>query len=186
MEPERRTVKDLLVDAKDAAELMVDLAYAAVFFGDEDLAREVLRLEEGVDEILSEMRMICLIAARTREDADSLAGVLELAASIEAIADAAEEIARVELRNLGVPRELRDDLRHAAEVVARVRIREDNELTGLPLRELELPSRTGMWVIAVLRDVDFEIALARSASDATDFFHIPTGRVVEVGTQVTV
>jgi KUP system potassium uptake protein len=30
------------------------------------------------------------------------------------------------------------------------------------------------------------IALARSASDATDFFHIPTGRVVEVGTQVAV
>jgi KUP system potassium uptake protein len=30
------------------------------------------------------------------------------------------------------------------------------------------------------------IRLARSASDATDFFHIPTGRVVEVGTQVTV
>lgn len=29
------------------------------------------------------------------------------------------------------------------------------------------------------------IALARSASDATDFFQIPTGRVVEVGTQVT-
>ena len=30
------------------------------------------------------------------------------------------------------------------------------------------------------------ISLARSASDATDFFQIPTGRVVEVGTQVTV
>jgi KUP system potassium uptake protein len=30
------------------------------------------------------------------------------------------------------------------------------------------------------------IWLARSASDATDFFHIPTGRVVEVGTQVTI
>jgi KUP system potassium uptake protein len=30
------------------------------------------------------------------------------------------------------------------------------------------------------------IGLARSASDATDFFQIPTGRVVEVGTQVTV
>jgi KUP system potassium uptake protein len=30
------------------------------------------------------------------------------------------------------------------------------------------------------------IALTRSASDATDFFHIPTGRVVEVGTQVTI
>ena len=30
------------------------------------------------------------------------------------------------------------------------------------------------------------IALSRSANDATDYFQIPTGRVVEVGTQVTV
>jgi KUP system potassium uptake protein len=30
------------------------------------------------------------------------------------------------------------------------------------------------------------IGLAKSASDATDFFQIPTGRVVEVGTQVAV
>ena len=33
----RRTVKELLIEAKDASELMVDLAYAAVFFGDVDL-----------------------------------------------------------------------------------------------------------------------------------------------------
>ena len=30
------------------------------------------------------------------------------------------------------------------------------------------------------------IALARSANDATDYFQIPTGRVVEIGTQVTI
>jgi KUP system potassium uptake protein len=30
------------------------------------------------------------------------------------------------------------------------------------------------------------IGLAKSATDATDFFQIPTGRVMEVGTQVTV
>ena len=30
------------------------------------------------------------------------------------------------------------------------------------------------------------IVLARSANDATDYFQIPTGRVVEIGTQVTV
>ncbi|ETR74785.1 potassium transporter Kup [Afipia sp. P52-10] len=30
------------------------------------------------------------------------------------------------------------------------------------------------------------IALSQSANDATDYFHIPTGRVVEVGTQVTI
>jgi len=30
------------------------------------------------------------------------------------------------------------------------------------------------------------ISLSRSANDATDYFQIPTGRVVEVGTQVTI
>ena len=30
------------------------------------------------------------------------------------------------------------------------------------------------------------ITLARAANDATDYFQIPTGRVVEVGTQVTI
>ncbi len=30
------------------------------------------------------------------------------------------------------------------------------------------------------------IQLTRAANDATDYFQIPTGRVVEIGTQVTV
>ena len=120
----RRTVKDLLVGAKDAAELMVDLAYAAVFFGDEALATEVLRLEERVDELMVELRTTCMIASRTPQDAEQLARVLSLAVAIEGIADSAEEIARVVLRDLGIPAQLRDDLRHATEVTARVRIRE--------------------------------------------------------------
>ncbi len=151
----RRTVKELLVDAKDAAELMVDLAYAAVFFGDDDLAREVLRLEEQVDELLVELRAVCMLAARTPDDADALAGVLSLAVAIEGIADSAEDIARVQLKDLGVPSALRDDLRYAEEVTARVKVREANQLEGRTLRDLELPAVTGMWVIAIRRDVDW-------------------------------
>jgi uncharacterized protein with PhoU and TrkA domain len=151
----RRTIKDMLVEAKDAAELMVDLAYASIFFGDDAIAREVLRLEDIVDELLVELRAVCMIAARTREDADQLAGVLSMAVSIEGIADAAEDIARVVLKDLGVPVELRDDLRHATEVTGRVKIREDNRLESASLRDLELPARTGMWIIAIRRDVDW-------------------------------
>jgi uncharacterized protein with PhoU and TrkA domain len=151
----QRTVKDLLASVKDAAELMVDLAYAAIFFGDEHLAREVVRLEDELDASLVELRMVCLIAARTREDAEQLAWVLALAASIEDIANAAEDIAQVVLGDLGIPGELRDDLRHATEVTARVKIREENELEGRPLRDLELPRRTGMWVIAIRREDDW-------------------------------
>lgn len=52
----------------------------------------------------------------------------------------------------------------------------------LSRRALKPSSQSGMpaWQTHLF------IYLARSASDATDFFQIPTGRVVEVGTQVTV
>ena len=52
----------------------------------------------------------------------------------------------------------------------------------LSRRALKPAARSGMppW-----QDRLF-IALARTANDATDYFQIPTGRVVEVGTQVTI
>jgi KUP system potassium uptake protein len=52
----------------------------------------------------------------------------------------------------------------------------------LSRRALKPAARSGMprW-----QDRLF-IALAKSSSDASDFFQIPTGRVVEVGTQVTI
>jgi len=52
----------------------------------------------------------------------------------------------------------------------------------LSRRALRRASRSGMprW-----QDRMF-ITLARSANDATDYFQIPTDRVVEVGTQVNI
>jgi KUP system potassium uptake protein len=49
-------------------------------------------------------------------------------------------------------------------------------------RKLRPAARSGM---PVWQDRLF-ISLARAANDATDYFQIPTGRVVEVGTQVTI
>lgn len=152
----RRNVKELLTEAKDASELMLDLAFAAVFFDDDELAREVIRLENRMDDTVYELRILCMVAARSPEDAEALAGVLGMASSIEEIADAAEDIARVVLRDLGVPGELRDDLRHAEEVTARVKLRPDSTLAGASLRDLTLPSETGMWVIAIRHDMDYE------------------------------
>lgn len=150
-----RNLKDLLTDAKDASELMVDLAYAAVFFDDDDLAREVIHLEERMDEAVHEMRIVCMLASRSPDDAEHMAAILGMANSMEEIADAAEDIARVVLKDLDVPSELRDDLRHAEEVMARVKLREGNVLANRTLADAMLPSETGMWIIALRRDVDF-------------------------------
>lgn len=142
-------VKDLLVEAKDASELMVDLAYAAVFFNEEKLAEEVERLEDRMSEYLRRMRQVAMLAARSPEDAEGMAGVLWIADAIEKIGDAASDIARVVAARLGIPDALRPDLRHADEMTARVRVRTGSEMVGRALRDLSLPTETGMWVMAI-------------------------------------
>ena len=102
-EPPKRTVKDLLAESKDTSELMVDLAYAAVFFAEPKLAGEVDHLEELMGEYSKRLRLISILAARSPEDAEGLADVLHLAGCIEQIADAAVAISRVVSGVLGIP-----------------------------------------------------------------------------------
>ena len=78
-EHEPNTVKDLLVELKDDSELMVDLAYAAVFFNEEKLASEVGRLEERMNDQVRRLRIMAMLAARSPEDAEAMAGVLWIA-----------------------------------------------------------------------------------------------------------
>jgi len=151
-----KNVKELLVEAKDASELMVDLAYAAVFFNEDDLAEEVEELEERMDAYLRRLREVAMLAARSPEDAEQMAGVLHIAAAIEKIGDAASDIARVVQAKLGIPDELRPDLRHADEMTGRVKVREGAEAVGQSLRELMLPSEIGVWLLAVRRGADWE------------------------------
>src|SRR5439155_24458441 len=151
-----RNVKELLVEAKDASELMVDLAYAAVFFNEADLAEEVDVLKERLDGYLRRLREISMLAARSPEDAEAMAGVLHIAGVIEKIGEAASDIARVVEARLGIPDSLRPDLRHADEIVGRVRVREGAACVGRSLRDLRLPSETGVWLLAIRRGTDWE------------------------------
>src|ERR671915_72958 len=134
-----RTVKELLAEIKDSSELMVDLAYASVFFSDTDLAKEVGRLEERMFVDLRDLRKLAILAARSPEDAEHMSGVLEIASAVEKIADAAEDIAHVVSSGLGILDDLRKDLRHADEIVSRIKVHENAPGVGQSLRELALP-----------------------------------------------
>jgi len=152
---EPKNVKELLVGLKDASELMVDLAYAAVFFNEDKLAREVARLESRMTEDLRRLRITAMLAARSPEDAEGMAGVLWIADAIEQVGDAASDIARVVAARLGIPDALKPDLRHADEMTARVKVREGGGIVGRDLRDLSLPTETGMWIMAIRSGLDW-------------------------------
>ena len=156
MDEEPKSVKDLLVELKDASELMVDLAYAAVFFNDEKLAREVERLEARMNDDLRRLREVAMLAARSPEDAEGMAGVLWIADAVEKVGEAASDIARVIEARLGIPDALRRDLRHADEMTARVKVRSSAPVIGRSLRDLSLPTETGMWVMAIRSGIEWQ------------------------------
>jgi uncharacterized protein with PhoU and TrkA domain len=151
MDERPRTLKAMLAQAKDTSELMVDLAYAALYFGDHDMAEEVHDLEDTLSSLVHDMRAVSVVAARSPRDADAMASVLQVIGSIERMGNAAVDISRIVTRRLGIPRALVADLSAAEEVSHRVAVREGSHIAHRPLSALELPTRAGMRVVAIRR-----------------------------------
>ena len=102
----RRTVKDLLVEIKDTTELMVDLAYSAILYDNEDIAEEVLELEGRVLDLLRQIRTVSVLAARRIEEAEMVSSILQIANAGQKISNAAGDISTLVLRGFKLSREI--------------------------------------------------------------------------------
>ena len=151
MDDRPRNLRTMLAEAKDTSELMVDLAYAAVYFGDPDMAEEVTALEEQMTDLVQDMRAICVLAARSPKEAESMSSVLQIVSAIERIANDAVDVARVVTHQLGIPQQLLPDLADAEEVSHRVPVNEGSHMANRPVAALELPVATGMRIMAIRR-----------------------------------
>jgi uncharacterized protein with PhoU and TrkA domain len=151
MDERPRNLKEMLSEAKDTSELMVDLGYAALFFADDRMADEVRELEERLTELVHEMRAICVLAGRSKREAEQLSSVLHVVSAIERMGNAAVDISSVVTHRLGIPAALVADLAAAEEVSHRVRVRDGSALADRALDDVELPMETGMRVVAIRR-----------------------------------
>jgi uncharacterized protein with PhoU and TrkA domain len=152
-------LKDMLTKAKNTSELMVDLAYAAIFYNSEDLSEEVFRLEVLLNDLVFDMRSLAIFAARSHADAEQMAGILQVVQDIEKIGNAAVDIAKIVVKRLGIPPELLQDIPEAEEIPSRVRIHPESALDGRSLGEVDLPVETGMRPIAIRRDDEWDFVV---------------------------
>jgi len=146
------SVKEVLAEMKDTAELLIDLSYSAVLLGSDEVAAEVLRLEEKMEVLELRARMSILMAARSPSDAEALAPVLSVVGAARKISDAAGDIAKVVLEEIGLPEEMRAALPEAIETLVRAELAPDSALTGSTLGELNLETETGVRTLAIRRE----------------------------------
>ncbi|EMA34269.1 potassium channel-like protein [Haloarcula japonica DSM 6131] len=151
VEYEPVSVKQVLAEMKDTAELLIDLSYSAVLLGSDDVAAEVLELEEKMDVLQLRARMSLLMACRSTADAESLAPVLGMVGAAEKISDAAGDIAKIVLEDIGLPDTMRAALPEAVETLVRATVGSDSPLADETLGNLNLETETGVRALAIRR-----------------------------------
>ncbi|RLI42784.1 PhoU family transcriptional regulator [Candidatus Bathyarchaeota archaeon] len=144
-------IVESFVELKDTSELMIDLAYSSLLLDSKELADDVEKLEEHVDQLHTDFELLVLSSKFKPEEAKGLLGLIRLGVAAEKIADAAAEIAEVVLRGVEPHPVLKLAIEEAEETVTYTRVTENSPLVNKTLREARIPEETGMWVLAIRR-----------------------------------
>lgn len=145
-----KTAEDIVLEIKDKSELMVDLAYSSVLYDNKTIAEEVYDLENLVDNLYRTLQKKSLEDVKNgKHNIDDALTLLRIAHAGEQIADAAQEIADVELRDVESHPILKMSIRESDVVFTRVEVESQSILCGKTLGQLKLASETGMMVIAM-------------------------------------
>ena len=151
IEYEPTTVKDLLTEMKDISELIIDLAYSAVLFDNDEIAEEVKYLDVRMDKLNYDIRMMAMMAARTKEDAEQLAGILQVAEAAESISNAAGDIANLLTLKEKTRPILPKILSKAEEQIFRIKTSSKSKACNQKIGDIKVESETGMRIIAIRR-----------------------------------
>jgi len=151
LEYEPTPVKELLTEMKDISELIIDLAYSSVLFNNDEIAEEVKYLEVRMDKLNYDIRMMAMMAARTKEDAEQLAGILQVAEAAESISNAAGDIVSLLSKEKTGPI-LPKILKQADEQLFRIKVSKESKACNQKIGDLKVETETGMRLIAIRRD----------------------------------
>ena len=155
VEYEPVSVVERLGEMKDIAELLIDLSYSSVLFDSRALAEEVLELESEMDILQLQARMSLVMAGRSPEEAEQLAPIFGIVGAAEKISDAAGDIAKVVLDDIGLPASLRASLPDPVETLARAELAAESAFAGRTLADINMETETGVRVLAIRRGDDW-------------------------------
>jgi uncharacterized protein with PhoU and TrkA domain len=140
------------VELKDTSELMMDLAYSSLLLNSRELAEEVQRLEEYVDQLHTDFELLALTSDFKKEEASGFLGLIRLGVATEKIADAAAEMAEVVLRGIEPHPVLKLTIKEAEETVTQACVTNNSPLVNRTLKEARVHEETGMWILAIKRE----------------------------------
>jgi uncharacterized protein with PhoU and TrkA domain len=137
----------------DISETMIELALAALFFNNEEVAEDVLEMEELMDGLNIALEKDLLDLAKLVETPRDLTGIMRIVFSCELIADSAAHIAEIILKGFEPHTVLQQAIRETTEIVVRESLSEDSYFKGKTYKELQdRRYKRGFHIIALKRE----------------------------------
>ena len=131
-----KTSEEIVLEIKDKSELMIDLAYSSIIYDNRTIAEEVYDLENLVDCLYQNLQRKTLEDVKNKKlTIDDALALQKLAHAGEQIADAAQEIADVELRDVELHPILKMSIRDSDVVFTKVQVNPNSVLSGKTLGE---------------------------------------------------
>ncbi len=164
---EPKSVRDILVEMKDASEFALSLAYASLMYQDKELAEEVLGLESELDEMRYDLFKMTIVAGRSPKEAEELAALLDIGIAVDEISDAMADLVRLVLKEYPVHPALSWMLYTAEEIIGLVRVEEASPLISMRGEDLYDPAniagcevlaikKGGRWIFDIPKDLELE------------------------------
>ena len=145
-------VMDMLIELKNISEFMVDLAYTALLYNNVELAEEVERLEEYIDDLHTNYELNILSLAQFEEEAGKYLGALRVGLVAESLADAALSMVKPVLDGVEPHEVLRIAIDESEETILRLRVDDESSIKNKSLEELKLQETMGVRIVAVRRN----------------------------------
>jgi len=169
-------IKRILIEFKNKAELMLDLAYSSLILRDREIAEEVLKLEEYFDWLYTQFQLMVLTLTQKNSGKSEVFGLIRLSIAMETMADAAAKIAETVLRGLDLSvggRLFSLIAEEGEEFVSVAQITENSKLVGKTIKDSNIEKDLDIQIIAVRRGKKW-------------YFDPPTDFKLEIGDVIVV
>ena len=140
----------------DLVESMVDVAFAALFFSNAELAEDIMEMEEKMDHLNIRFEKRILRYAHKTDYYTDLEGLLRIVFSCELLADACQFMVENILKGFKPHPILKEAFKESGEVVVRELISENSYFKGKKYSKVHTrPYSRGFYIIAVRRNNDW-------------------------------
>lgn len=146
-------IERAIIEMKNKVELMLDLAYSALFLQDQNIAKEVLKLEEYFDWLYTQFQLVVLSIFYEYGGKSDILGLIRLGTHMEALADTAAKIAETIIKlDITLGKKLfKLVAEEGEEFISVAKIEEGSYLCSKTIEESQIESKLDIKVLAVRR-----------------------------------